>query len=99
MMNSVVINTCYGGFGLSEIARDRYEELTGKEWETWLACRHEPALVQVVRELGEEAASGEYSDLDIREITGTQYWIEEHDGHEILHTPENMRWITIEGGA
>lgn len=26
----VVINTCYGGFGLSEAAKQRYIELSGK---------------------------------------------------------------------
>ena len=100
-MHKVVINSCYGGFGLSEAAEERFKELAGKEYQPWgpdFVPRHDPILVQVVEELGEEAASGEYSELNVREITGTQYWIEEHDGYEILHTPENMRWTTIEGG-
>tara|TARA_R110001583_G_scaffold162148_2_gene314297 strand:- start:961 stop:1266 length:306 start_codon:yes stop_codon:yes gene_type:complete len=100
-MHKVVVNSCYGGFGLSEAAEERFKELAGKEYQPFgphSVPRHNPILIQVVEELGEEAASGDYSELTVSEITGTQYWIEEYDGCEILRTPENMRWITIEGG-
>ena len=52
----VVINICYGGFGLSEEAIERYKELSGKsrvyEYEME---RNDPCLVQVVEELGAAA--------------------------------------------
>ena len=104
-MHKVVINSYtsgYGGYGLSEAGAERFKELSGKEYH-WcgpgFVPRHDPILVQVVEELG-DAASCEHTcaRLEIEEIEGTQYYIEEHEGYEILRTPEKMRWITIEGG-
>lgn len=52
----IVINTSYGGFGLSDKGRERYEELTGlKSTDSFdhNIRRSDPALAKVVGELGE----------------------------------------------
>ena len=106
-MNKVVINNCYGGFGLSEKAVQRYQELSGvvlKSWETpcgiaWATKdipRHDPALVQVVEELG-KCANGKFACLGTVEIPGNRYYITEYDGVEEVHYPEaEGSWIVIE---
>lgn len=79
----IVINKCYGGFGLSEAA---YEYL-GMEWDGYgydfgREDRADPKLVACVEALG-EAASGELSELAVVEIPdGVDYTIEEYDGIE-----------------
>lgn len=102
----VVINGSYGGFGLSEKAIARLLELgcTRKQITECLVnpyneeglLRHDPRLVQVVKELGEEA-SGSSSDLVIEELPHgtTCYRIEEYDGSESVVTPMRMKWIRI----
>ena len=97
-MNKVVINNCYGGFGLSVTAEKRYEELSGKAFPdmSWDVSRHDPALVQVVEELGEEA-NGDCACLSVEEIPGNRYYITEYDGIEEIHCPEaEFSWIVIE---
>jgi hypothetical protein len=47
--------------------------------------RHDPALVQVVEELGEKA-NGKYAKLRIEEVYGP-YRIDEYDGYESVETP------------
>ena len=82
----VVINTDFGGFGLSQKAFDRYNELTGKNVEyTFDITRDDPVLVQVVEELGQEANT-RYSELRVVEIpNGISWYIHEYDGKEEIH--------------
>lgn len=133
-MKKVVINTCFGGFGLSREAMFRYAEIKGitlypeedKQYaslgiityytvpedkrtpplpEPWNAntieeccaynkacaeetlspysiARDDPALVQVVKELG-SAANGGHAKLRVVEIPDDVNWeIEEYDGNE-----------------
>ena len=137
----VVINNCYGGFGLSEAGHRRYAEIKGLtlyveprelyggllgpsyyivppeqrvksaegRWHTVTLeerqahnaaqskevlyardiPRNDPALVQVVEELG-GAASGNFGDLKVVDIPdGVEYQIEEYDGLE--HIAETHR--------
>ena len=130
----IVINACYGGFGLSEKAVMRYAELKGltvypegtgiftiywlvpegerenqTNYYTWsleeqqasnkrfakqVWCereipRDDPALVQVVEELGADA-NARFAELAIVEIPdGVAWQIEEHDGYE--HVAEKHR--------
>ncbi len=130
----IVINTYYGGFGLSEKAVLRYAELKGltlypegtgifttywlvpegeredrtnyyrwslEEQQTsnkrrakqvWHECeiqRDDPALVQVVEELGADA-NARFADLAVVEIPdGVAWQIEEYDGFE--HVAEKHR--------
>ena len=95
-MNKVVINNCYGGFGLSVTAKKRYEELSGKvlSWDLSEIPRHDPALVQTVEELGKDA-NGINACLLVKEIPGNKYLIDEYDGAEDVLFPE-MNWIVIE---
>ena len=78
----VVINKCYGGFGISKAGLKRYEEITGESKEYWDIDRDDPALVQLVEELG-KAVNDSYSDLAIVEIPDDVEWeVEEYDGAE-----------------
>ena len=54
--------------------------------------RHDPLLVEVVEELGEDAGET----LVVAEIGGNKYYITEHDGLEDLHTPEMDDWVVVE---
>lgn len=80
----VVINTRYGGFGLSPKAEKRITELQGKEYVRgqFYEDRSNSILIQVVEELGKEA-NGRCADLSIIEIPDDVEWqIEEYDGKE-----------------
>lgn len=135
----VVINNCFGGFGLSHKAMMRYFEIKGMTpypekaplgyhiyWTTPPderiptvesadfykmpieqrkayndqysketvydrdIPRDDPALIQVVEELGSKKASGDHADLKIVEIPDDVDWeIEEYDGNE--HIAEKHR--------
>lgn len=144
-MTKVVYNACFGGFGLSREAIQRYWEIKGQQiwieddkeypslglFTVWLVSpeeclevksseefdamtkeekiaynkarsaqiwydygvdRHDPALVQVVEELGNKA-NGDYAELRIAEVSGP-YRIDEYDGNESVETPDSYDWIT-----
>jgi hypothetical protein len=82
----VIINTCFGGFGLSLAALSRYNDLANKNTQYYFDIeRNDPCLVQVVEELGKESY-GEYSVLKIVDIPDDISWhIEEYDGIESVH--------------
>lgn len=80
----VVINTKHGGFGLSRKAQELYFELTGYKFDNYSfhINRAEPALIQVVEQLDEEA-NGEYARLKVVEIPDEVEWeVKEYDGDE-----------------
>lgn len=81
----VVINNCYGGFGLSKRAQTEYCRLAGVDEEKFYdreVSRDDPYLIKIVRELG-EAANGDHATLKIVEIPGDVLWhIAEYDGNE-----------------
>ena len=139
-MTKVVYNACYGGFGLSKEACQRYWDIQGQSiwfedalwgftvWlvppedripskegdafysmtmdervaynrahseQTWYynnVSRHDPALVQVVEELGKKA-NGDFANLQIDEVRGS-YRIDEYDGNESVMTSGDYDWIT-----
>ena len=74
----IVINNCFGGFGLSDDFLDKY----GKEFRE--LKRNDPELVAAIEEFGEEESSGYYSKLHIVEIPddSTDYYVHEYDGAE-----------------
>jgi hypothetical protein len=82
-MMKIVINKCFGGFGLSELAIARYCELTGlSTFDEYEVRRDDLILVQVVEELGESACS-RFSDLKVVEIPdGVEWQVKEYDGKE-----------------
>lgn len=53
--------------------------------------RTDPALVQVVEELG-VTADGDYAILSVVEVSGNKYRICEHDGVEWVETPDSIQW-------
>ena len=80
----IVINRCYGGFGLSTAAVARYEELGGPSdvGKRFRQRRADPILVRVVEEMG-DAANGPHADLRIVGVpAGTAWRIVEFDGME-----------------
>ena len=81
----LVINTCYGGFGLSEAAKKRYIELAGAAPKSWYDLkRNDKYLVQVVEEL-HHAANGSCAKLSVVCIEpGCWYRIDEYDGLETV---------------
>ena len=99
MAHKVAINIVYGGFRLSDKAKSRYKEVSGKElpWDYWDAIpRHDPHLIKVIEELGEDANKGG-GYITIEEIPGNRYRIEEYDGIETIHCPEDENcWTVIE---
>jgi hypothetical protein len=82
-MRKVVINTCYGGFGLSDEAQDLLERIKGeKTTPHWDIQRDDEDLVKVVETLGYRSNGG-FSDLAIAEIPDDVEWeIKEYDGLE-----------------
>ena len=85
-MRKIVINACFGGFGLSEKAVSILGEGYAYEWDIQ---RDDPELVRVVEALGEEA-NGECAQLKVVEIPEDVAWeIKEYDGNE--HVAEKHR--------
>lgn len=84
-IRQIVINSDYGGFGLSDEAEERYKAMAGITDENWWCVdieRDDPYLIQIVREMGEKA-NGRFSKLKIVEIPGDVDWeIAEYDGNE-----------------
>ena len=110
-MNKVIINACYGGFSLSYAAtawladkglQEAIENMA--EMSKTYSCdfrgfrprlpRHDALLVECVEALGEEA-NGDYANLVVVTIKGTQYRITEYDGAEDVETPESIAWVTV----
>jgi len=121
-MTKVVVNACYGGFGLSEKAIVRYGEIKGLNLvkiETTYGTgddqftsehfaidgvddpdhyfyygdleRTDPALVQVVEELGDEA-NGWAANLRIAVVPDDAKWyIDDYDGIETIRE-EHRTW-------
>jgi hypothetical protein len=81
----VVINDCYGGFGLSDRAIAEYKKLAGITDENFCerdVARDDPYLIKVVKEMG-MAANGRHANLKIIEIPGDVEWlVQEYDGAE-----------------
>ena len=84
-MTKVVINTCFGGFGLSKLAEATIAERKGIKVEDvhyYDLERDDADLVAVVEGLGEKA-NGDYASLKVVEIPDNIVWfVEEYDGSE-----------------
>ena len=101
-MQKIVINKCFGGFGLSRKAVDLYceekgidpgewDELFGhyRNFDTYSIKRDDSFFVKLVETLGKEA-NGQCADLVIVEVPdGIKWQIEEYDGSE--HIAEKHR--------
>lgn len=104
IMNKVVYNNCYGGFGLSEKAILWLNEKYGLEYKKYKygiylkedLKRHDSRLVECVETLGSDVASGEYAKLRVETINSKVYRIDEYDGSESVITPDSdFNWVNI----
>jgi hypothetical protein len=90
----VVINDCYGGFGLSEEAFERYKQLAGITDPIFLYYdinRDDPYLIKLVREMGDRV-NGPCANLKIVEIPADVAWlIQDYDGIEWI-AEEHRTW-------
>ena len=88
----VVINGCFGGFGLSDAALEEYKgrrDITDPDFYYYDIPRDCPVLVSMVEEQG-TAINGAFSDLKVVEIHDDVNWyIGEYDGLE--HVAERHR--------
>ena len=96
-MVRIVYNAEHGGFGLSEKAQKRIWEIRGQPMpENWWDSdihREDPALLQVIDEMGLDEVSGHHAELAITELPrGTKYIVHEYDGMEEIWTMDNMFW-------
>jgi hypothetical protein len=94
MPQRIVINRCYGGFGLSNLAVKRYRELAWIPEEelfwTYDIPRDSKILLQVIDELGAQESSGPHAELKVIEVPeGVKWHIGEYDGMEWI--AENHR--------
>lgn len=70
----------------------RYEQSNAKYFSPTDIPRDDPALAQIVQELGDKANS-RYSKLKIMELKpGTLYRIEEYDGRESVMVNDTYEW-------
>ena len=87
----VVINVCFGGFGVS---KEVYEAM-GEEWDDYgykfNNHRTDPKFISVVEKLGDKA-NGFFAKLHVVEIPeeATDWRIEEYDGAESI-------WCVLDG--
>lgn len=94
-MQKIVINVCYGGFGLSKEATEEYARRKGLELGNWnknfkfyeglsdnSIARDDPVLVEIVESMGSKA-DGWAAELKIVEIPdGVEWSVHEYDGNE-----------------
>jgi hypothetical protein len=84
-MKKIVINACHGGFGLSELAIEKYKKLTNNTnpyFYDLTIPRDCFLLIKLVEELGEDV-NNRFSNLKIVEIPDDVDWeIAEYDGFE-----------------
>ena len=91
----VVINVCYGGFGVSEAV---YKEL-GLEWDGYGylmgaelgdkgdELRSNPRLIAAIEKVGLREASGKWAELSIVDLPDDlkKWYIDDYDGVESIH--------------
>jgi hypothetical protein len=84
-MPKVVINSCHGGFGLSDAAMDEYKSLAGvtdPDFYAWDIPRDSPHLVAMFEEQG-NAINGWAAELKVVDVPDDADWyIDEYDGKE-----------------
>ena len=90
---------------LAENGRDEIKAIAGKYLREYpdenfgFHCydikRHDPDLVRCVETLG-YLASGRFAGLEVQELKGNRYRIDEYDGYEEVYEPEDEEYTTIE---
>ena len=92
MPRKIVINRCYGGYSLSQKAKDMYREATqdtpkgGDFYADTDIPRDDPALIKIIEGLGLKESAGHFAKLKIIEIPDDvpdDGWIiQDYDGIE-----------------
>lgn len=61
------------------------------------SCRHDKELIAFVEDYKAKGLdpSSRFSDIQIVEIEGNKYIIDEYDGYESVITPEDIDWVEI----
>lgn len=107
-MIKLVINNCFGGFLLSDIAIELYKQLYRQKYKKncriavkdlsvgYKIPRHDPILIKVIELLGTTNASGKFSELIITEINSMSYRIINYNGKEKIETPFDINWINVD---
>ena len=82
---------------IKAIAKEYIRKYPNEEFgfHCWDIQRHDPDLVRCVETLGYKANGG-CADLEVRELKGNRYRIDEYDGSEEVYEPEDEDYITIE---
>ena len=94
----IVINACYGGFGVSEEFLKAYNiHYTKTSYGSFYANeaieRTDPRLIEYIETHGSKMASNNFSNLIVVEIPkGTLYRITEYDGYEGIETADSIDW-------
>lgn len=94
----IVINTCYGGFGVSENFLKAYnisyrKTSYGSVYAEEDIERTDPRLIEYIETYGSEMASSSHAELEVVEIPkGTLYRITEYDGFEDIETLNTVAW-------
>jgi len=81
----VLLNDCYGGWRISDKARELYALRRTNNSINYLSKRNDPILIQIYNELGDEFNGGRYSKIGIEKIPKkyeNHYYISEYDGLE-----------------
>ena len=93
----VVINTCSGGFGLSDLAQVAVAErkrLKMKDFSVYELARDDYDLVTVVEVLGRKA-NGQCARLKVIEIPADVEWtVQEYDGVEWI-AEKHRTWLHV----
>lgn len=91
-LKKVVINTVFGGFGLSTEGLARYNAIKGTTLDyADNIDREDPALIKTIEEMGEKA----YEGVAVLKIVGipanVKYSLDDYDGIESIHE-EHRSW-------
>ena len=85
----VLVNECYGGFGLSKVAETAVQTLFDRKdkgpYDEFTLKRHDEDLISAVVTIGLDDSSNKYSRLCIKYIPAEfidSYYIDEYDGFE-----------------
>lgn len=103
MKVKIAINSCYGGFILSDEAITWLENhgITScrelQNYEYGDVKRHDTLLVQLIETLGDKASSP-LSHIKVVEvdIPSGRYRIHDKSGWESIELPEDINWVQVE---
>ena len=82
----ILLNKCYGGFGLSDQFLDTYPEYEDVGWNEPTTSRTDEELINRIRGFGIARAEGNYANLSIVSIPDdvTDWRIRRYDGYEYV---------------